>query len=485
MAGIEEGQIDNEEQEQQQQQEYLNADGVDVSGILDDGTEFDVPRSDVIENEHLIGTPGFGDGDLDEWRSEEIQRRLERLGDREMTALKKRVTYTKKKILTKLTGQVLNKGKSGTLPFNLYENMTWRFDVETRQPNGVRYNGVLVMVRRGDNLVPYPRATIAYPNFMRAVREASGLPETTNEGQVFAQISEATGQLAPEPDTVDSVRRDLARELEEAQNSVVTPGEEQQVGAVAETEEDGFTLEDTKRRVDVSIQRGLDKAKAWRVYDLQKRLLIDGEEAREILGAFQLDRQTQSEDPNEDKAKKIETLQDVEIPFYEEKVRKATQEGNGERAAALKEVVDWCELESDRLLSELNRPMQHTISQEVLEEVVENNEQVTLEKVKKFLKENGLALAGVGIMLASFATAVVSLVKSGARAVKGAGNKVADAFKKIAEKLGPILGPLFSLVGSVFGLLAKGVGWLGKNLWVLLLFVAYLIYDYGKWKFGK
>ena len=130
-------------------------------------------------------------------------------------------------------------------------------------------------------------------------------------------------------------------------------------------------------------------------------------------------------------------------------------------------------------------PVEHEVSQEILEEVVEKNERVTLETVKKFLKENGLALAGVSIMLASFVTTVVSLVKSSARAGKNAGNKLADAFKELPRKLGPVLGPIFSLVGSVLRLLAKGAGFLANNLWLLVLFVAYLIYDYGEWKFGK
>ena len=87
-----------------------------------------------------------------------------------------------------------------------------------------------------------------------------------------------------------------------------------------EGEGDGFTLDDTKRRVVVSIERGLDKGMTWRVYDLQKRLIINGEEACEILGVLQLDKQTQSQDPHEDKVKRIETLENVEIPFYKEKI---------------------------------------------------------------------------------------------------------------------------------------------------------------------
>ena len=104
-----------------------------------------------------------------------------------------------------------------------------------------------------------------------------------------------------------------------------------------------FTVEDTRRRVVGSIEKGLEREKGWPVYDLHKTGIIDGEEAREILGAFEIENRRKSEDPSEDKVLKIQTLEDVEIPYYEEKIRKAREEGKGERAAALKEVKDWCE----------------------------------------------------------------------------------------------------------------------------------------------
>ena len=96
------------------------------------------------------------------------------------------------------------------------------------------------MVKKGDQLIPNKRATVAHPNFLKALNEASALPETTTEGQVSSKISEATGELAPTLETIDSVRRDLSRELREAQNNAITPGVE---------EEDGFGLKDTKRWV--------------------------------------------------------------------------------------------------------------------------------------------------------------------------------------------------------------------------------------------
>ena len=334
------------------------------------------------------------------------------------------------------------------------------------------------MVRKGNNLVPNTRATRAYPEFLKAVREASGLPETRTDGQVSAKISEVTDELAPSPDTVDSLRKDLSEELKEAQKSVITPGSEV-------TNKVGPDFENTIRGVENAIRNGVDNRMAWRVYILHKKLVISGDEVREILGLFQID--NQNKDPNPDKAilNRIIALEKVEIPYYNEKLSKATRERNVERAETMKEIVDWCELKADELLTEINRPTQHEVSKKVLDEVVENNEKVTLEKVKSFLKRNGLALGGVTITIASFITAVVSILKSGVRYVKNTGNKVADVFKKIAKKLGPILGPLFSLMGTAISLLAKGAGWLVNNLWLLLVLIAYLIYDYAKWRSGK
>ena len=393
-------------------------------------------------------------------------------------------THTLTLTLT-LTGRVLNKGKKGTLPSNLYEDITLRYDQRTRQPNGVRYRNTLVMIRgRDGNFVQNPAARVAYPNFMRDVRAASALPETTNEGQTSAQISKASGQLAPDPETIDSVRRDLARELEEAKDEAITPGVEplppqDEEATNQQKGKRGRTLEEAKGLSTEAIKKGADPKKAWRCYDLRKKNIISGDEQGEILGLFGVRNNNMSESPNEDVEKKIETLE-KEQENYTRMVEEAKKQGKGERAATYLELSKWCGLEADSIVFELDLPLRSEEGIKTLEEVVENNKQVTLEKVKKFLKENGLALAGVSIMLASFVTAVVSLVKSGARAAKSAGSKVADTFKELSRKLGPLLGPLFSLVGSVFGLLARGTGWLVNNLWVLFLLVAYLVYDYGK-----
>ena len=118
MSRFEPDVFEEQDGQQEAQQDQLDADWLDVSGLFDMDTETDFPRSDMLEKEQQIGTPSFGDGDFDDWAMKDIQRRIRGLSDRERTALRKRVTHTKKKILTALTGRVFNKGKKGTLPSN-------------------------------------------------------------------------------------------------------------------------------------------------------------------------------------------------------------------------------------------------------------------------------------------------------------------------------------------------------------------------------
>ena len=142
---------------------------------------------------------------------------------------------------------------------------------------------------RDGNFIPNPAARVAYPNFMRDVRAASGLPKTTSEGQISSQISEASGQLAPSPETVDSVREDLSRRLEEAKDESITPGIEPPPDEETTNHQEGKrgrNLEEAFGLSTEAIRKGADPEKAWRCYDLRERNIISGDEQGEILGLF-------------------------------------------------------------------------------------------------------------------------------------------------------------------------------------------------------
>ena len=110
--------LEDLETEEPEEHDWGEGQVLDTSKIFDDNTELDFPRSDVIENEDLIGTPGYGNDDFDDWEQEDVRRRLKRLSKKDREDLKKRVTYTKKRILTKLIDKKLNKGEKVPYPIN-------------------------------------------------------------------------------------------------------------------------------------------------------------------------------------------------------------------------------------------------------------------------------------------------------------------------------------------------------------------------------
>ena len=56
------------------------------------------------------------------------------------------------------------------------------------------------------------------------------------------------------------------------------------------------------------VKQGLEKGKAWRLYDLEKRGIITSEESREMAGGFLIDKTQKSMDPNEDRFEKIRII---------------------------------------------------------------------------------------------------------------------------------------------------------------------------------
>ena len=65
------------------------------------------------------------------------------------------------------------------------------------------------------------------------------------------------------------------------------------------------------------------------------------------------------------------------------------------------------------------------------------------------------------------------MIKKGAQAT----SKFAKALAKLGEKAAPVIGGLFNLVAKLLTLSANAVGFLAKNLWLLAVGLAYLLYE--------
>ena len=74
-----------------------------------------------------------------------------------------------------------------------------------------------------------------------------------------------------------------------------------------------------------------------------------------------------------------------------------------------------------------------------------------------------------------------TVIKKGARTVikKGAQatNKFAKALAKCGEKAAPVIGGLFNLAAKLLTLSANAVRFLSKNLWLLAVGLAYMLYE--------
>ena len=141
---------------------------------------------------------------------------------------------------------------------------------------------------------------------------------------------------------------------------------------------------------------------------------------------------------------KISSL-DAKATHWRDQAKNAEKEGETRRRDILNNFGDYCEISADKMRSEINEPPQHMLTKEIIEREVENNPETKLERFKRWLKENGVALGGVTIMIGTLITAIVSLAKSGATAVKGAVNSTTDFLKKfarLAKKLGPVVGSI-------------------------------------------
>ena len=66
--------------------------------------------------------------------------------------------------------------------------------------------------------------------------------------------------------------------------------------------------------------------------------------------------------------------------------------------------------------------------------------------------------------------------KKGAQAT----GKFAKALAKLGEKAAPVIGGLFNLAAKLLTLSANAVGFLAKNLWLLAVGLAYLLYEKNK-----
>jgi hypothetical protein len=121
-----------------------------------------------------------------------------------------------------------------------------------------------------------------------------------------------------------------------------------------------------------------------------------------------------------------------------------------------------------------------TLEQRALEEAREEQlEDISrLRRFTKWLGEEKVGLTGIAVSTAGLVTALLIHARGAIVKTANTTSKLAKALANLAKKAGPILVPILNALASALKYGAKGVAWLASNLWVIIVAIALIIYDY-------
>ena len=144
-----------------------------------------------------------------------------------------------------------------------------------------------------------------------------------------------------------------------------------------------------------------------------------------------------------------------------------------------------CVLKADEIRLRRGERPESVEVQSMVEEEAQQNDLTRFERFKQWAKRNLGGISVVAISVAGIITTIVmgarTVIKKGARAT----SKFARTLAKVGEKVAPIIGGLLNLAAKLLTLSADAVGFLAKNLWLLAVAIAYILYEKYKKKVTK
>ena len=139
-------------------------------------------------------------------------------------------------------------------------------------------------------------------------------------------------------------------------------------------------------------------------------------------------------------------------------------------------MAEVCVLKADKIRLRRNERPESMVVQSMVEEEAQQNDLTRFERFKQWAKKNIGGISVVAMSVAGIITTIVmgarTVVKKGAQAT----SKFARALAKVGEKVAPIIGGLLNLAAKLLTLSADAVGFLAKNLWLLAVGIAYVLY---------
>ena len=154
----------------------------------------------------------------------------------------------------------------------------------------------------------------------------------------------------------------------------------------------------------------------------------------------------------------------------------AKAEQNVLKKKLYEEMAEVCVLKADEIRLRRNERPESVAVQSIIEEEAQQNDLTRFERFKQWAKKNIRGISAVAISVAGIITTILmgarTVVQKGAQAT----SKFARALAKVGEKVAPIIGGLLNLAAKLLTLSADAVGFLAKNLWLLAVGIAYILY---------
>ena len=335
--------------------------------------------------------------------------------------------YTEdKKNLLKELGISLNKG-DGPFAKSIFDKL--KVTVNRKgNINGAEFENVRIIVQRGKRLV--------YTEDVQKLSKVAEFKDLVNKAELEHQktpaalIEETLSDIPITTDLEQAITRESIEKIEHFIDEKVAEIEAKRAAAEKEDE---------------------------------KTVTVEWQKIREFRGI------TKMSDHNLDNG----GLKTQEIQFRV----LAENEPNALKKNLYEEMAEVCVLKADEIrLRRGERPESVTV-QSMVEEEAQQNDLTRFERFKQWAKRNlgGISLAAISV------AGIITTIVMGARTVirKGAQatSKFARALAKVGEKVAPLIGSLLNLAAKLLTLSADAVGFLAKNLWLLAVAIAYILYE--------
>ncbi|CAB4002519.1 Hypothetical predicted protein [Paramuricea clavata] len=132
------------------------------------------------------------------------------------------------------------------------------------------------------------------------------------------------------------------------------------------------------------------------------------------------------------------------------------------------------------IIDSLKEARDRTLEQRTVEERREAqlNDISRLRRFIDWVGKEKVGLVGIAVSTASLITALLIHARGAIVKTAKATGKVAKALANLAKKAGPILVPILNTIATALSWGARGVAWLASNLWVVVVAITLVVYDY-------